>query len=171
LWWWWWWCCGGLLVGSWVCLDDGHSGGFKFYLFDIVVGSGWSRKKTGGLLRFGCRDLYWRAHRSYDHHPIYQRPHMVPLHCQGSHWLVHKYCCHHLPTNQLQISLWHLFFLYSEPLSYFIHHQQDLLMINGPSVSLAYNWKLDYMKFELPCIMLWFAGVLVGCCGQPLLHY
>jgi patatin-like phospholipase/acyl hydrolase len=25
----------------------------------------------------------------------------------------------------------------SEPLSYFIHHQQDLLMINGPSLSLA----------------------------------
>jgi hypothetical protein len=25
----------------------------------------------------------------------------------------------------------------SEPLSYFIRHQQDLLMINGPSLSLA----------------------------------
>ncbi len=39
-----------------VCLDDGHCGGFKFSLFIIVVGSGWSRKKNGRLLQFGCRD-------------------------------------------------------------------------------------------------------------------
>lgn len=40
-----------------ICLlAHGHSGGFTFYLFIIVVGSGWSRKKTGGLLRFGRRD-------------------------------------------------------------------------------------------------------------------
>ncbi|CAK9875531.1 unnamed protein product [Sphagnum jensenii] len=49
--------------------------------FDLVTGT-----STGGLIT-----------------AIITNPstHIVPLHC-------HKHCCHHLPTNQVQISLWHL---------------------------------------------------------------
>ncbi len=108
-----------------------------------------------GLVLEGSSQLWSPPH-------LPKTPH-GPLHCQGSHWLLHKQCCHHLPTNQVQISLWHLFFLYSEPVSYFIHHQQDLLMINGPSLSLALQ--LETWLYEI-WAALHHVVICRGPCGQ-----